>query len=317
MGFPQPEVGSVTEDVDVSGGILSANGDANVFFPFGGDDTDGWTPDTIAGAYGSQLVIDDDGVWIYTADNSDPAIQALNLGDTLTEVFTISSDWGTTTVTITINGTSEPPCFVRGTMIETPYGPRAIEDLAAGDTVLTADAGPQTILWIKSKVVPASVVKDFGALRPVRILKDTFGTGVPARDLQLSPMHRVLLHGSQSALNFGDDEVFCPIKFLVNGQNILRDPVGDVEYFHVLFAQHQVIRANGCATESFLPGQIGLANFDADAQEEVFALFPELRSLPNSFGPAARRILRRHESKVFSEDFLSKLGFVDLLNRVD
>jgi len=316
MGFPLPEVGSVTEDVGVTGGLLSANGDADVNFVFGGDDTGGWTAETISGAFGSALVIDVDGVWSYTADNNDAAIQALNLGETLTEVFTITSDWGTTTVTITINGTSEPPCFVRGTMIDTPHGPRAIEDLAAGDTVLTADAGPQTILWISSKVVPAAVVEKFDALRPVRILKDTFGPGVLGHDLQLSPMHRVLLRGSQASLNFGTNEVFCPIKLLVNGQTILRDPAGTVEYFHVLFEQHQVIRANGCPTESFLPGQIGLENFEPDAQEEVFALFPELRSLPNSFGPAARRILRRHEAKVFSDDFRPQSGFADLLNRV-
>ncbi len=316
MGFPIPEVGSVTEDVDVTGGLLSASGDAEVDFVFSGDDTGGWTAETILGAFGSALVIDADGVWSYTADNDDPAVQALNLGETLTEVFTITSNWGTTTVTITINGTSEPPCFVRGTMIDTPRGPRAIEDLVAGDTVLTADAGPQVIIWISSKVVPAAVTKEFGALRPVRILKDTFGPGVPGHDLQLSPMHRVLLRGSQTALNFGENEVFCPIKLLVNGQTILRDPAAEVEYFHMLFEQHQVIRANGCPTESFLPGQVGLANFETNAQEEVFALFPELRSLPNSFGPAARRILRHHEAKVFSSDFLPQSGFEDLTNRV-
>ncbi|MBL9056263.1 MAG: Hint domain-containing protein, partial [Rhodobacteraceae bacterium] len=41
-------------------------------------------------------------------------------------------------------------CFLRGTRITTPDGPRAIEDLAEGDLVTTLDHGPQPIRWIGS-----------------------------------------------------------------------------------------------------------------------------------------------------------------------
>ena len=49
------------------------------------------------------------GVWTYTLDNSDPAVQALNVGSpALTDSFTVKSEDGTEqTVTITINGSND------------------------------------------------------------------------------------------------------------------------------------------------------------------------------------------------------------------
>lgn len=307
MGFPLPETGEVTEDVGVVGGLLSAGGDANILFV---DDTGAWTAETIAGAYGSQLVIDADGVWTYTATNAHSAIQDLDTGETLTEVFTISSSSGDTTVTITIHGQDEPPCFVRGTMIDTPQGARAIETLSEGDMVLTTDAGAQPIRWIGSKTVSPATFPEYEAVRPIRIVKDCFGPGVPLQDLLVSPMHRMLLRGAQPLLLFGQKEVLCAAKMLINGQTIFKDPAPEVEYFHLLFDHHQVIVANGCAAESFLAGNVGLSNFDAKSQEQVFALFPELRSLPNSYGPAARRILRHYEAGLMHGQHLRDESFL-------
>jgi len=49
-----------------------------------------------------------DGVWIYTLDDSNCAVQALNVGDTLTDTFEVTSLDGTAQlVTVTINGTND------------------------------------------------------------------------------------------------------------------------------------------------------------------------------------------------------------------
>ena len=49
-----------------------------------------------------------DGVWIYTLDDSNRAVQALNVGDTLTDTFTVTTVDGTPqVVTVTINGTND------------------------------------------------------------------------------------------------------------------------------------------------------------------------------------------------------------------
>ncbi len=48
------------------------------------------------------------GVWVYTVDNANHAVQALNVGDTLTDTFTVTTVDGTPQlVTVTINGAND------------------------------------------------------------------------------------------------------------------------------------------------------------------------------------------------------------------
>src|SRR5690606_17553496 len=42
-------------------------------------------------------------------------------------------------------------CFTPGTRIETPDGPRLVQDLREGDRVSTMDNGAEEILWIGSR----------------------------------------------------------------------------------------------------------------------------------------------------------------------
>ena len=95
-------------------------------------------------------------------------------------------------------------------------------------------------------------------------------------------MHRVLIRDPLVSLLTGEDEMLCAAKHLVNGRTILREAFGAVRYHHLLFDDHQVLTSSGCESESFYPGQVGLTGFDDAARQEVLALFPELRSLPES-----------------------------------
>ena len=62
------------------------------------------------------------GVWTYTLDNANSAVQALNADDTLTDTFTVTAVDGTTqVVTITINGSNDAAVIsgtTTGTVIE-------------------------------------------------------------------------------------------------------------------------------------------------------------------------------------------------------
>ncbi|MFN3209923.1 MAG: Hint domain-containing protein [Roseovarius sp.] len=296
MGFPVPDTGAVTEDEGVVGGFLTTSGDIDFSGLLG--DAGQWTPATINGAYGSRLVIDSNGNWTYRADNSNAAIQALNSGQSLTEVFTVNSTRGSSTITITINGADEPPCFVAGTLIDTPHGPRPVEALRRGDMVLTRDDGPQALTWTGRREIDLYASPAMAAFRPVRICKDALAPGVPERDILVSPQHRLLIRDPAVALLTGAEEVLCPVRLLENGQGVRSETVPRVAYHHLLFDRHQVVQSSGCASESFYPGELGLNGFGDATRQEVLALFPDLRSLPASYGQTARPVLKAHEARL-------------------
>jgi Ca2+-binding RTX toxin-like protein len=183
-------------------------------------------------------------------------------------------------------------CFARGARILTPHGERAVEDLRPGDLVETLDHGPQPIRWAGSSRRAAQ-----GHLAPVLIRAGALGN---ARDLRVSPQHRMLISGWQVSLLFGEDEVLVPAKALENGTTILRDPGGIVEYFHLLFDRHEVIWAEGTPSESFHPGQQGWNALDAPARTEILGLFPELGTAFSGYGPSARASLRSFEGRALA-----------------
>lgn len=183
-------------------------------------------------------------------------------------------------------------CFVSGTRIVTEHGEVAIENLQIGDRVMTRDNGLQPIRWIG-----ASKVRGQGKFAPI-----TFRAGVlgNTRDLQVSPLHRMLLTGWKAEMLFGESEVLACAKHLVNGDTIFSDPCAEVTYYHLMFDQHEIVFSEGCPSESFYPGPATLGSVEYEVREELFALFPELRSTPGVYGPTARRCLRGREAGLLS-----------------
>ena len=182
-------------------------------------------------------------------------------------------------------------CFTAGTKISTPFGDRDIETLSIGDLVLTLDNGPQPIRWIGKRTVPA-----VGKLAPIRFMAGAFGND---RDLTVSPQHRMLCDGWRAQLMFGQDQVLATAKHLINGDTIIRDTVDEVTYVHIMFDQHEIVFAENTRSESFFPGSSGLDAVGEGAREELFTIFPELRSTPEAYGQTARRCLRRPEALLF------------------
>lgn len=171
---------------------------------------------------------------------------------------------------------ASPPCFVSGTRLLTPDGYRRVDDLSVDDWVSTLDHGTQQIRWIGVARLPKAVLVQSPKFRPVVIHKGAFGPDCPTRDVQVSPQHRVLITGWQAELLFGEPEVLVPAIKLVNDRSIRAlGPDQDVTYYHVMFDRHEIVWADGLASESFLPGLVG--NSDAaDTQAELDALFPDM-----------------------------------------
>lgn len=159
-------------------------------------------------------------------------------------------------------------CFTRGTGITTDRGSIAIEDLAVGDHVLTADHGYQKIRWIGTRRVPAQ-----GKLAPIVFAKGAIGND---RELAVSPQHRMLVSGPQATALFDAAELLVPAKALVNDSTIRPREGGWVEYFHILLDAHEVVFANGAPAESLYLGPQALKGLSEDGRAEILTLFPEL-----------------------------------------
>ncbi|SMY07814.1 Hint domain-containing protein [Flavimaricola marinus] len=138
--------------------------------------------------------------------------------------------------------------FSRGTHITMASGEqRPIEALQVGDRVLTRDDGPQEIRWIGQTTLRA--VGDFA---PVVIRKGTLHN---ENDLLLSPDHRIFVYQREDKLGAGRSEVLVKVRHLVNGTSVVRQDGGFVDYFQLLFDEHQIIYAEGIAAESLLIDQ--------------------------------------------------------------
>ena len=185
-------------------------------------------------------------------------------------------------------------CFTPGTMILTEHGERPIESLKPGDRVITRDHGAQPLRWVGTSTVPGR-----GKFAPVRVAADVIGA---RRSLLVSPQHRVLFEGYQCELLFGTDEVLAAASHLEDGYSVLRAPCPLVTYIHLMFDQHEVIYAEGAATESFFAGDVGISAISGFAREEMFAAFPELRSDITAYGETARICLKAHEAQLMMSE---------------
>ena len=135
--------------------------------------------------------------------------------------------------------------FTRGTHITMASGQQVpIEELKVGDKVLTRDDGPQQVRWIGQTTLRA--VGDFA---PVVIKAGALHN---ANDLVVSPDHRLFVYQRQDRLGAGRNEVLVKVRHLINGDTVYQQDGGFVDYFQLLFDEHQIIYAEGIAAESLL-----------------------------------------------------------------
>ncbi|RYG89965.1 hypothetical protein EU803_15210 [Loktanella sp. IMCC34160] len=226
-------------------------------------------------------------------------LSTLNITSTTTNASGNTSYSGSVTLddgtTLNFSEIESIVCFTRGTLIKTIDGERLIQDLRPGDWVLTYDRGYQPLRWIGSTRVAA-----FGKFAPIRFARGVLGNDRP---LLVSPQIRMLLSGWRAELYTGKTEVLVPALHLVNDSTITRLIGGEVDYFHMLFDQHELVFSNGCVSESFHPGEQSWSALCEEARQETFDLFPDpISSGFNAFGDAARYSVKRNEAHCLAED---------------
>lgn len=185
------------------------------------------------------------------------------------------------------------PCFVAGTMIFTAEGAKAVETLAPGDLLLTRDRGMQPIRWVGQVTVDGT-----GRFAPICFMPETVGN---TTTLMVSPNHRMLITGWRAEIYFGEREILAPAKSLVNGKTVRVAPCERVTYVHLLLDRHEVIFAEGAATESLHPGDY-LMSGASDTRAEILELFPELDTdLGRSQWKSVRSIAKTREAALLVE----------------
>jgi Hint domain len=166
----------------------------------------------------------------------------------------------------TTNNAVNIVCFVAGSMIETPNGAVAVENIRCGDLVLTRDNGAQIVKAIPMKQLNLHCAPD--RLRPIAFEAGSLGQNRPNQRLCLSPHHRVLVTDPLG------NPVLVPAKALIgrHGVRIMRGKQ-QVSYYHLVFSRHEIIWANGMPTESFFPGQMALRAVSRETLEQVRSIY--------------------------------------------
>jgi len=174
--------------------------------------------------------------------------------------------------------------FARGTMITLANGnQRAIENLKAGDRVLTRDHGKQRVRWIGHARLRA-----VGAFAPVVISAGTLGN---AGDLILSQHHRVFLYQRHRIAGLATNELLVQARHFVDGEHVYLREGGFVDYFSLVFDHHEIIYAEGIPSESLMVNDATVGRLPPDIAAEVKAQFPGLTHNPHFGTEAGRQFL--------------------------
>jgi hypothetical protein len=194
-------------------------------------------------------------------------------------------------------------CFLRGTKIRTLTGYRPVESLSVGDVLPTVFAGPSPVREIRhfrherqdrNEPWPPGVL-------PVRIRASAIEDNIPRADLYVSAPHSLYIDG-----------VLVPAWNLVNGTSITRDDaqhLDEIEYFHIVLDQHDVIDAEGALCDTFWEAVDHVAP-SVDRGEEIHGAI-----LPAVCAPLASYRRRRNVIKSRLRSALSPI--VDIRRPLD
>lgn len=133
-------------------------------------------------------------------------------------------------------------CLLKGTLIETPDGPVAVEALSVGDLVMTACGEARPVKWIGWQSYRKGGAAWNENVMPIHVQRYAIDGKTPHRDLYLSPNHALLIDG-----------VLIRAKDLVNGRSIARMPTDRaIDYYNIVLDSHEAVLAEGAAVETYL-----------------------------------------------------------------
>jgi len=185
--------------------------------------------------------------------------------------------------------------FARGTLFPTDRGMVAVEDLLPGDCVRTADDGFQPLVWRGATVLSSRARgQDASMGRLTRIAADALGVGRPMPDLVLGPRARLAHRAPGIAKLTGADTAFVPARDFVDGVAIVDlSPQGTVDVYHLGFARHHRLVANGVEVESFHPGPVHALGLGTEMRALYLSCFPHVTRIDGFGAPLLPRLRLR------------------------
>ena len=128
-------------------------------------------------------------------------------------------------------------------MIAKPEGEIPVEDLVIGGEVLNSAGNAASIKWIGRQTVYPYFAQEKARL--IRMSAGSLGGGLPHSDLTVTADHAMLVDG-----------VLCNASALVNETSITqvsKQDLGDsYTVYHIETEAHEIIIANGAATETYI-----------------------------------------------------------------
>ncbi len=185
-------------------------------------------------------------------------------------------------------------CFLQGTLIATPTGPRPVEDLRSGDPVLTAAGAEAPVRWMGRRSLHAFgpdgyLRADPLCVMPIRIRAGALGAGLPERDLLVSPDHAILV-----------EDILIQAGALVNGTTVVRENrlPERFTFYHVELADHALILAEGVPAETFVDN-VDRLGFDNWAEHEaLYGNAPPIAEMPYPRAQSHRQVPPRIRARL-------------------
>lgn len=148
----------------------------------------------------------------------------------------------------------EMPWLVAGTRVRTPEGLRPVEELQAGDLVMTRDDGPQPVRRVVTRNIGAEEMAEDPDARPIVVLAGSLGPNTPARDLRLSRRARIRLCGWRADRCTSYNGVLAPAGTLVDRYGIVPDMGSSGATLVLLeFDEQVIVLAEGVGVECSRP----------------------------------------------------------------
>ena len=185
--------------------------------------------------------------------------------------LTLTSATYTDRVAVAYEAAASPVCFTPGTLIETALGEVPVEQLQAGDLLVTLDHGLQPLKLVLKTV--HSFTERNSDHKPILFTAGSLGPRIPRQDLGVSAQHRFLMENQNDHAQF----LIAAKTFLVKPGVRRMEGKSSFIYIHLVMEQHEILLANGAPTESFFPGPQAVKSLSGSARCALMELFPALK----------------------------------------